>query len=400
MTTAHHRLGGDKIPASTLLGLALVRTGVLSAEWAPSFAAVPRSAFLPALMWPWDMEAGCSVFVSRADEPERWRAYADADCPVVTQWDDGAHAGTEPGVAATSSASMPSVVFRMLRELDLRPGHRVLEIGTATGWNAALLAHRAGAGRVVSVEVDEGVAERARGVLERFGVAVRVIHGDGARGYAEGAPYDRIVGTCGVRRFPWAWVEQCRPGGMLVVPWGTYYSNADGLVRLVVAEDGRSASGKFTGPVEFMKLRAHRLRPVEHAEYVPGSVRGGDETATELTEEEFTGGAFGPQRFVIGLRVPDCVQVEAERRDGARPVWLYGLRDRSWACAYFRDGGGARVWQGGPRRLWDEAEAAHRWWEGNGRPGHERFGLTVTAEGEEVWLDEPGEKCGFSRNKR
>lgn len=139
-----------------------------------------------------------------------------------------------------------------------------------------------------------------------------------------------------------------------------------------------------------MKLRAQRLPQVVHTAYVPGSVTDGDETSTGLTEEEFTGGAFGPQRFAVGLRVPDCVQVEAERRGGARPVWLYGLRDRSWACAYFRDGAEARVWQGGPRRLWDEAEAAYRWWVAQGRPGCERFGLTVTAEGQQVWLDDPG----------
>ncbi|MFH8403575.1 protein-L-isoaspartate(D-aspartate) O-methyltransferase [Streptomyces sp. NPDC018019] len=373
------------------LGLALVAGGALSADWAPTFAAVPRAAFLPAVMWPWDMAAGRSVCVSRADDPERWRAYADADCPVVTQWDDGDHSGTEPGEAPTSSASMPSVVFRMLRDLDVRSGDRVLEIGTATGWNAALLAHRAGAGRVISMEVDGALAERARTALERFGSSARVIHGDGFQGYPEGAPYDRIMGTCGIRRFPWAWVEQCRPGGILVAPWGTHYSNADGVARLVVAGDGSSASGRFTGPVEFMKLRAQRLPRVVHKEYVRGSVTDGDETSTALTEEEFTGGRFGPQRFAVGLRVPGCVQVEAEKRDGARPVWLYSLRDLSWACAYFRDGGKTRIWQSGPRRLWEEAEAAYRWWVAHDRPGYERFGLTITEEGGRAWLDEPDE---------
>ncbi|MFD7661710.1 protein-L-isoaspartate(D-aspartate) O-methyltransferase [Streptomyces sp. NPDC059788] len=370
----------------------------MSADWAPSFAAVPRAAFLPDLMWPWDMEAGRSVAVSRVDEPERWRGYAEADCPVVTQWDDGEHVGTEPGRVATSSASMPSVVFRMLRDLDVRSGHRVLEIGTATGRNAALLAHRAaGRGRVVTMEVDAAVAGRARTALAAFGSAAEAVHGDGFRGRPEGAPYDRVIGTCGLRRFPWAWVEQCRPGGILVAPWGTHFSNADAVVRLVVAGDGRSASGRFTGPVEFMKLRAQRLPLVVHGEYVRGSVAEGWETSTDVTEAEFLGGAFGPQRFVMGLRVPDCLQVEAEKRAGARPVWFYGLRDRSWACVQFRDGGAARVWQYGVRRLWDEVEAAYRWWAGKGRPGYERFGLTVAEEGERVWLDEPGEMCGLPR---
>lgn len=55
----------------------------------------------------------------------------------------------------------------------------------------------------------------------------------------------------------------------------------------------------------------------------------------------------------------------------------------------FRDGDPARVWQSGSRRLWDEAEAAYRWWERSGGPGHERFGLTVDEGGEYVWLDRP-----------
>ncbi|KPC59967.1 hypothetical protein ADL29_32060 [Streptomyces chattanoogensis] len=57
----------------------------------------------------------------------------------------------------------------------------------------------------------------------------------------------------------------------------------------------------------------------------------------------------------------------------------------------FRDGDTARVWQCGPRRLWDDVEAAFRWRAGHGRPDPSRFGLTVTAKGERVWLDDPAD---------
>lgn len=100
-------------------------------------------------------------------------------------------------------------------------------------------------------------------------------------------------------------------------------------------------------------------------------------------------GRFSPQRFVLSLLVRHCRHLVADKDDGARPVWFYGLTDRSWACVQFRDGATARVWQSGPRRLWDEAEAAHRWWERQGRPGFDRFGLTVDGEGEGAWLDSP-----------
>ncbi|MGW5118183.1 methyltransferase domain-containing protein [Streptomyces noursei] len=386
MTDAH-----QERPSRTGLGRALMSAGALSSDWAPAYAAVPRAAFLPDLMWPWDMRVGASVPVSRTDDPEAWYAHADADCPIVTQWDDGDHTGTAPGAVSTSSASMPSVVFRMLRDLDVRPGHRVLEIGTGTGWNAALLAHRVGPENVVTVEVDGAVATAARAALGRFGSPVEVVHGDGFEGHPAGAPYDRVVATCGLRAVPYAWLAQCRPGGVIVVPWGTHFGNGDAVARLVVSDDGRSASGRFTGPVEFMKLRAQRLPAVVHRDYVRGSVADGDESATSVAEDAFVVGPFDALRFVLGLRVPRCLQVVGEKRDGARPVWLYGLGDRSWACVQFREGRAARVWQHGDRRLWDEAEAAYRWWTARGRPAHDRFGLTVGAGGARAWLERPAD---------
>ncbi|MBC2902345.1 methyltransferase domain-containing protein [Streptomyces cupreus] len=380
-------------PGRTELARVLMSRGVLSADWAPSFAAVPRSFFLPDLMWPFDMETGRSLSVSRLDDADAWFRYADADVPVVTQWDDGQHSGAGPGQVSTSSASMPSVVFRMLRDLDVQPGNRVLEIGTGTGWNAALLAYRLGAENVVTVEVDEAVATEARTALHHFELPVRVIYGDGLRGYPKGGPYDRIIATCGFRSIPFAWVEQSRPGAVIVAPWGTHYSNGDAVARLVVPEDGASATGAFTGPVEFMKARTQRLLPVVHSEYVTDSVADREKSSTPITEGEFMGERFSPQRFALGLRLRHCVHVVAEKRDGARPVWFYGLGDRSWACVVFRDGQAeAQVWQSGPRRLWDEVTATLDWWRAAGKPGYERFGLTVTAEGtQRVWLDDPSD---------
>ncbi|MEU8887137.1 methyltransferase domain-containing protein [Streptomyces sp. NPDC048442] len=373
---------------------ALVSAGVLSPDWAPAFEAVPRSAFLPELIWPWDMATGRSIPVSRAEQPGPWQAYAGADVPIVTQWDDGRHGGREPGEVATSSASMPSVVFRMLQYLGVRRGDRVLEIGTGTGWNAALLAHRLGAANVVSVEVDQEVAEVARGTLGRFGMPVRVVCGDGAEGDPDGsgAGYDRVVATVGVRSVPWAWVRQTLPGGVVVAPWGVNYANGDAVVRLVVADDGASASGPFMGPVEFMKLRAQRQPAVVHDEFVGGGVTDGDESGSDLPRElAVLSAQFDPWAFVLGVRVPHFLRtVDRADEEGNQAVWWYGTEgSRSWACVQFRRGRSARVWQYGPRRLWDEVESAYAWWEGAGRPGHERFGLTVTSEGERVWLDDP-----------
>ncbi|MET9417767.1 methyltransferase domain-containing protein [Streptomyces klenkii] len=365
----------------------LLDAGALEPAWVPAFDAVPRAGFLPGVMWPHDMATGSSRTVDKARDPDAWQRYADSDCPIVTQWDDGAHNGPEPGRSFSSSSSMPSLVFSMLADLDVREGQRVLEIGTGTGWNAALLAHRLGAGNVVTVDVDGVVAAAARAALRRAGLPVRVLHRDGYLGFPERAPYDRIIVTCGVRDIPYAWVGQTAPGGIILVPWGTYYGPAEATARLVVAEDGRSASGPFTRPVGFMRMRAQRLVRRQHAAYVPpGAMDRADTSVTSVPAADLDG-------FVPGLLVPDVTHVaDREREGGRRAVWLYGLSDTSWAAAVFRDGRKeAKVYQSGPRRLWDEAEAAHEWWEAHGRPGFARFGLTVTDRGNsEVWLDDPG----------
>ena len=152
--------------------------------------AVPREAFLP----------GTPL------------AEAYGDSPVVTHRDtDG---------VATSSASAPGVVAAMLAQLDIRPGHRILEIGAGTGYNAALLARLAGpAGQVTTIELDPGIAAEAQAALAAAGYPqVTVIAGDGEYGHAPDAPYDRIIVTAGAWELPRAWAEQLAPGGLLVVP--------------------------------------------------------------------------------------------------------------------------------------------------------------------------------------
>lgn len=383
-------------PGPRQLGRSLVERGLLTPDWEPAFHAVPRTAFLPDVMWP--HRSGRAMTVRRSEDADAWHRWADSNVPIVTQWDDGHHDGTgAPGKVFTSSSSTPSLVFSMLADLDLRPGHRVLEIGTGTGWNAALLAHRAGARNVVSVEVDPAVAATARQALRRAGFGeVAVVVGDGLLGHQPGAPYDRVIVTCGVRRDLFGWVRQMVPGGVLLVPWGTCFGYTEATARLVVAEDGASASGHFTRPVNFMRMRSQRLAPPEHSRYVPAQGTGGARrSSTSLREEELLTGDLGVEAFAVGLRVPDCVHVADRRVDGRRPVWFYGLTDSSWAVADFREGSSrATVHQGGPRGLWDEVEAAVRWWQGEGRPGFSRFGLTVGPEGEFAWLDDPGRPVG------
>ncbi|MEV0442922.1 methyltransferase domain-containing protein [Streptomyces spectabilis] len=106
----------------------------------------------------------------------------------------------------------------MLHHLDPQPGERILETGTGTGYSTALLAARVGAATVTSVEIDKTLAKHAASALQAAGHTPRLVVGDGEEGYPPDAPYDRIISTAAVRQLPQAWIDQVRPGGVILAP--------------------------------------------------------------------------------------------------------------------------------------------------------------------------------------
>lgn len=154
-----------------------------------AFRAVPRHWFLP----------GISIEQAYQDDA------------IVTKME---------GERPLSSSSQPTLMATMLEQLDLKPGHNVLEIGAGTGFNAALMAHLVGeTGKITTVDIDQDIAEGARNALENAGYGrVNVIVGDGAEGYTPSAPYDRIMVTVGPSEVPPAWRAQLKPDGRLLTP--------------------------------------------------------------------------------------------------------------------------------------------------------------------------------------
>ena len=158
------------------------------------------------------------------------------------------------GTTVLSSSTQPGLMTRMLEALDIHDGHRVLEIGTGTGYNAALLTHRLGDSRVFSVDVEPELVELARERLAVLGYHPTLIAGDGAAGLPEHAPFDRIIATCAVPRIPWTWVEQTRPGGIILTDLKPALG-AGSLVRLTRTDTDR-AEGRFDATfAAFMDLR-------------------------------------------------------------------------------------------------------------------------------------------------
>ncbi len=119
-----------------------------------------------------------------------------------------------------SSSSQPTIMAIMLEQLQLQPGQNVLEIGSGTGYNAALMAHIVGPiGKVTTIDIDEDIVEAARVHLANAGFGhIEVICADGGLGHPADAPYDRIILTVNAGDITPAWHTQLKPNGRLLLP--------------------------------------------------------------------------------------------------------------------------------------------------------------------------------------
>lgn len=372
-----------------LLDAIRAANGSLDPRWETALNAIHRRQFLPGIVWP-QTEDGQYVQLDAEAEPEKWFDLAYANQPVVTQVNDGRPAGSDEPVLPSSSASDPAIVVRMLSMLDPQPGQKILEIGTGTGWNTALLAYAVGAENVTSIEIDPNVAQHAADALSQASLKPRIITGDGEQGWPAGALYHHAIATCAVNTVPWAWVEQTCPGGTILTPWNSPWCDY-GLLHLTVQPD-QTAQGRFSPHAAFMLARGQRrdirlFRDVVQDDHQP------TESTTSLKPWTVAGGDWDAQ-FAIGLQLPDLWYAWHEDPDVegvATRLWVATADARAWAAIDYDGQQKDRftAWQHGPRRLLDELESTWAWYLEHGRPAPERFGLTVTATIQNAWLDDP-----------
>lgn len=165
----------------------LVRCGYISKpEVIESMGSIPRHLFVP----------------------ENIRKYAYEDHPLE--------------IGQNQTISAPHMVGIMIENLDLMKGHRVLEIGTGLGYHSAVASKIVGeSGSVHTIERYKELADKAKQNFEILGIKNVFVHvGDGSKGFAEHAPYDRIFATCGAPSIPSSLIEQLKKSGKLIIPVG------------------------------------------------------------------------------------------------------------------------------------------------------------------------------------
>lgn len=329
---------------------------VTSEAWKAAFAAVPRHVFVPRFYRQTPNEQPA------VDEstPDAWLKGVYSDQLLVVSPD------------VKSSSTVPSLMAAMLEALDPPDGHRILEIGTGTGYNAALLSHRLGDSNVVSVDIAADLVKDAQTRLASIGYRPTLGIGDGVDGWPGGALYDGIIATCAPNRVPYAWLDQTRPGGRIVTPIATG-------VAVVDIKPGRRGEGQFL-PVSafFMPLRP-TPRPADLGSQIADITSAVAPTRpTDLDDKVWFDGDF---RFVLAAALPG-LRFLSTLPTG---VTIFTHLDGSWARL---DNG--TVAQGGDQQIWNAVEAAYEQWNDLSRPKRDLFSISVEPESQHIRLEGRG----------
>ena len=263
----------------------LGRAGVLrSPAVAAAVRAVPRHLFLPSI------------------HPEE--AYADQAMALKVS-----------GGEILSSISQPSMIVQMLELLQARPGDRILEVGTGSGYNAALLAELAGpAGSVTSIELDVEMVERASRTLARLGYErVRVFGGDGAVASGGEPAYDRVAITARCDDVSSTWWDALRDGGRMVIPLRL---PAAGEFVVGFERRGDCLHGIGAHPCAFIALRGENSQAVVDRVFFRDAQRNADSARVRSIAS------------IEAVRARDATPQLLEDADVvvARPVTMFGIR--------------------------------------------------------------------------
>ncbi|WP_283136119.1 methyltransferase domain-containing protein [Rhizohabitans arisaemae] len=334
-------------------------------HWRELVATTPRHLLVP--HW-WDEPHYTAQ--DGPSHPEAWLRAAYSDTSLVTRA-GATHADRiTPGThlnpfkaRPTSSSTLPSLVVHLLRLAELFEGADVLDVGTGSGYSAALLCRHLGDRRVTSLDIDPYLVDTAAERLDRLGLRP-TLHTADAGGPIPGT-YDAIVAMVAVRPIPPTWPAALRPGGRLVTTIAgtgllvTAVKHPDGRLRGRIEPQGAGFMPARTGedypaadPTRFLALRdaSPHGDVVEPSPYPIPDVN----AATELRDLLEVTAPGIEHRYLRGLP------------GGPDTAWM-SHHDGSWARATAYPGQRPLVHQGGPRRLWSTLDSLRDRWLSHGR---------------------------------
>lgn len=372
--------------AGTLAATLEANGGLPEPAWRRAFAEIPRHLFVPRFL---EQVNGAERVIDSADPAGRdhWLKRVYSDMNLITQVKASDADGCS-GRRPTSSSSMPSIMAWMLHALDIADGQRVLEIGTGTGYNTALLCHRLGDSNVASIDIDPALVEEARRHLAILGYAPTLVPGDGAAGVLETSPYDAILATAAMDHIPPAWIEQLRMGGIIVGDLRGSFSGA--MVRLYKIDDAIVEGRCQNYDGAFMPMRREVIYPLRQGVSSPLVMdRRNPQRGTTSIDPRLIADSPRGLRFLIELQLAGT---HFDLFVGGDEV-VVTATDGSWGAATLAAGvdGTYAVAQAGPRRLWDSVEAAVTAWDHGGKPDIDAFGVTASTDRDDqrVWLGDP-----------
>lgn len=326
-------------------------------RWRPSVATIPRHVFLP--HW-WDATDTGWTAVRGADDHDRWMRTAYGDDSIVTEV-AGHHADhAEPGDHAaglpTSSSTLPSLVLRMYAHGHLYEGADILDVGTGSGYGAALLTHRFGAQHVTTVDVDPYLTKAATERLATIDLHPRVETVD-ATGALSGT-YDRIVAMVSMRPVPASWLSALRPGGRLVMV-------ISGTSLILTANKLPEPDGPIVaeGHIEWDRAMFMITRHGE-GDYPPRTTHADGREGEHVTTGRYPIVNIAEAwdlRDMVTITTPGVTLATHTHDDGRLTVTITG-DDGSWARAEAPPGQTPTVHQSGPQRLWDTVDDIRERW--------------------------------------
>lgn len=168
----------------------------------------------------------------------------------VPEWEkEHAYLDTPLEIGKGQTISAPHMVAIMCEALDLNEGQKILEIGSGSGYHAAIVSKIIGRGKIYSIERFHSLVKKAKENLNEAGIKnVMIIEGDGSIGLPKYSPYDRIYVTCAAPSIPQPLIDQLKKGGKLLIPVGEVFS------RLILLEKNEKIRKKDLGGCAFVPL--------------------------------------------------------------------------------------------------------------------------------------------------